>query len=146
MSVTWDSNHNSFFICKVIYLFGGGRAEEEKVSSRLRAECGAWCRARFHDPEITTWVQTKSWMLNLLCYLGTPIPSLKPVLFFWFCTIQKPWFNSYLYENSMPVHTSLSPSLWVISSIPVAPNLDVPVFWTFPLKILIDCSDPVWPN
>ena len=63
----------STFFLRFIYLLerkriqpGGAEGEGERVSSRLPAECRAWCRARSHDPEIMTWAETKSQAFNQL--------------------------------------------------------------------------------
>ena len=40
------------------------KAEGKRISRRLPAEHRAWNRAQSHDPEIMTWAEIKSWMLN----------------------------------------------------------------------------------
>ena len=49
-----------------------GRTEGERISSRLCARHRAWCGAQSHDPEITTWVETKSQMPNELHHPDAP--------------------------------------------------------------------------
>ena len=51
---------------------GGTEEEGETVLSRLRIEHETGCGAQSHDPEIMTWAETKSQMLNQLCHPGTP--------------------------------------------------------------------------
>ena len=51
---------------------GKGRGRRRERIFRLPAECGAWHRARSHDPEIMTWAEIKSWMLNQFSHPGTP--------------------------------------------------------------------------
>ena len=50
--------------------FRGAVEEGERISSRLPTECGAWHGAWSHDPEIMTWAEIKSWMLNRLSHPG----------------------------------------------------------------------------
>ena len=45
---------------------GGAEAEGERISSRLHAEYGTQCGAQSNDPEVMTWAETKSVMLNWL--------------------------------------------------------------------------------
>ena len=54
----------------------GAKGEEERISSRLSS---AWSPREVsisglwdHNPEITTWAKTKSWMFNQLCHIGAP--------------------------------------------------------------------------
>ena len=50
---------------------GGTEAEGERISSRLHAEQEAQHGAGSHNPEITTWAETKSWTLN--CATQVPL-------------------------------------------------------------------------
>ena len=53
-----------------------GRADKgERNSSRLAAELGTWFWAWSHNPEMMTWAQSKSQMLNQLGHPGAS-PSL----------------------------------------------------------------------
>ena len=46
--------------------------EWERISNRFHAEHRAWHGVHFHNPEIVTWAETKSWMLNQLSHPGVP--------------------------------------------------------------------------
>ena len=61
----------------------------ERIISRFRAQQGAHYGARSHDPEIMTWADIRSQMLNWLSHLGAP----KCHYFF-----EWPW-ESYLYSD-----------------------------------------------
>ena len=54
---------------------GEGQKERERISSRLLAELGAQPGTQSNDPKIMTGAEIKSWTLNQLCHLGTPLPS-----------------------------------------------------------------------
>ena len=56
-----------------VHAWGEGGEEEERISSRLQAELGAWQGAQSHYPEIMTWAETKSQSLNVLSHPGAPI-------------------------------------------------------------------------
>ena len=43
---------------------GGAEGEGERILSRLHAQCGSQCGARFHDHEMMTSAKIKSQMLN----------------------------------------------------------------------------------
>ena len=45
--------------------------------SRLHGQDRAQCRAQTHDPDIKTWAEIKSRMLNQLSHLGAPHLGLK---------------------------------------------------------------------
>ena len=74
-----------WYLKKYIYLFIfrqrqraflGTGTEGERISSRLHTECGARLGAWSHDPEIMTWVKTKSQRLNWLYPPGAPMLAL----------------------------------------------------------------------
>jgi len=53
-----------------------GRAQRERISSRLPAESRAQHGARSQDPEIITSAEIKSWTLNPLSHPGAPTKRL----------------------------------------------------------------------
>ena len=59
---------NKFFLRESVSR-GRGR---ERISSKLHAQLGAWCRARSHDHETMTWAKIKGQKLNWLSHPGTP--------------------------------------------------------------------------
>lgn len=56
---------------------GGVEREGGRILSRFRTECGASCGDWSHDPEITTWDETESWMLKRLYHAGAPGVCIK---------------------------------------------------------------------
>ena len=57
-----------------MWIWGRGEERErERILGRLHAQWGAQHRAWSQDPEITTWAEIKSQMLNWLSYPDAPI-------------------------------------------------------------------------
>ena len=54
--------------------------QKERISSRPRADHGARHRAWSQDPEIMTWAETKSQMLNQSHYPGSPGQSYSNIV------------------------------------------------------------------
>ena len=46
--------------------------EKERVLSKLHTQRRAPCEAGSYDPEIRSWAETMSWLLNWLCHTGAP--------------------------------------------------------------------------
>ena len=73
-STTEPSRSPNFFIFKhFIYLRESEQGEKQSRRGirRLHTEHRAQSGARSWDPEIITWTETKSWMLNWLSHSGT---------------------------------------------------------------------------
>ena len=66
-------------------------------TSILPTECGAWCGARCHDPEIMTWAKIKRWMFN---QLSPQVPWYSTLLNFrkYYFLLFSSIFISYSYD------------------------------------------------
>lgn len=82
-----DWTHSPFFFfLRLIYFWEREREKCAHMSGRGRespaefcAEHRAWCRARSHNTEITTWAKTKNRMLGRLRHPGAPEHPLDPL-------------------------------------------------------------------
>ena len=57
-----------FYFLRILFIYLGERRSRERGTSGLHTEC----RARTHNPEIMTWAETKTWMLNWLSHPRAP--------------------------------------------------------------------------
>ena len=94
-----------FFFKREGLMWGEGRGKE-RILRRLHTQNRAWCRARFHNPEIMTWAEIKSWTLNQLSH-----PLLTPIAYDLFncCVVQIlfPKFSESAYISHLKVSLRL---------------------------------------